>query len=762
MAKASQKQPPQARPATARPGAPLILLKARRLIFLFSFLCCAGAVRASDPHSAFLDKQFAPSPPEASVTVTAQVAEVNGKVADLEAALTQQVQMMAQGPQVAAPPRNYDSLALALSLLLFATAAILKMAPLLKVRFNTWFMAPAEPAGRWVSLLEEPSKVEFFKVLRASLAGPLAEPAVEPPGSRFCARAQMSEEASCAAADPFDRFFDAAPRQLASLRAQLPEINRAPGDAARTRILLEFFHLVRLLKENSRLPALLPFWQMTFALEGLLKQLSSKASNITPSALRTLAGAVDLLEGLCARSLNPHIATEPPVRLLAVDDDAVSRRAISFALKKAFHEPDLAPDGQAGLALAARQAYDVIFLDVEMPGMDGFELCSKIHQTGLNRTTPVVFVTGHSDFGSRAKSTLSGGHDLIAKPFLAFEITVKALTLVMRARLSNGGAGARSGKEAAVPPAQVEAADTSSAPAPIAPSESPASAVALPRAELGISEAGHSSGDLGGRNFAASYELARNELADATFAHAAARVEGLRDLLQAARHTAEPACLGTLMGQLWDGVRLLNSEAEGAQLGAVLRLGSALEGMLKKLLEHSNLCTPDTLNAAASALELLEELCLAGSNPDLANPPIRLLVADDDPVARRAISGSLQLAFGRPDCADSGEAALALAAEKPFDLIFLDVLMPGMDGFTACAKIHETAQNSRTPVAFIANATDRDSRSQAAVAGGCALLSKPVLPSHINLTALTLILRARLDKVELTHTREEVAGGAMA
>src|SRR5262249_43978824 len=75
------------------------------------------------------------------------------------------------------------------------------------------------------------------------------------------------------------------------------------------------------------------------------------------------------------------------------------------------------------------------FLDVQMPGMDGFELCQKIHNSEFNRTTPVVFVTGNSDFDARAKSTLIGGNDLMGKPFLIFEVTVKALTLALQSRL---------------------------------------------------------------------------------------------------------------------------------------------------------------------------------------------------------------------------------------------------------------------------------------------------------------------------------------
>ena len=49
-----------------------------------------------------------------------------------------------------------------------------------------------------------------------------------------------------------------------------------------------------------------------------------------------------------------------------------------------------------------------------------------------NLTTPIVFVTSHSDFGSRAQSTLSGGNDFIAKPFLLVELAVKALSWLFK------------------------------------------------------------------------------------------------------------------------------------------------------------------------------------------------------------------------------------------------------------------------------------------------------------------------------------------
>src|SRR5438309_3591338 len=67
-----------------------------------------------------------------------------------------------------------------------------------------------------------------------------------------------------------------------------------------------------------------------------------------------------------------------------------------------------------------------------MPGQTGLELCVKIRGMEPNRTTPIVFVTSHSDFGRRAQSTLSGGNDFIAKPVLLVELAVKALTWLLK------------------------------------------------------------------------------------------------------------------------------------------------------------------------------------------------------------------------------------------------------------------------------------------------------------------------------------------
>jgi len=680
--------------------------------------------------------------------------------AELESAEAIEAQTRDAEPQPQAatlPPSGYAFNGLLLAVVLLLAGAVLAIRKAVAVRNAL----ASQAAARLRPLLaEDPSLVGLFTALRDGLTAAPLHPVSEELDSLNGVGPQMSEDN---AVDRVGEFFATAPSQVVGLRTLFSEITRAADEAARQKILLEFHGQVSDLKDLAQLPEVRPFGLLAYALAGLLKQLASNASEVTPSVLRTVAGAVDLLEDLCVPGLNPNLATEPPVRLLAVDDDAVSRLAISLALKKAFNAPDLASDGQAALDLIARQSYDVIFLDVDMPGMDGFELCIKIRQTTDQRTTPVVFVTRHSDFNSRAKSTLSGGQDLIGKPFLAFEITVKALTLALRGRLQNGALESRIAS-AFEEPALSLPARASAALGPCAQAASLAAASgeegrtrtkAQKCRESEINPTAPSQPD--GRRFPALAKASREDSPDAFFIHASVYLEQLRNHLQTTLRAADPVQLQKLLGELILGVQALNLEAEQAEVRSVSRLSAALEGMVKKLWEHPKLCTPSTMDAAAAALDLLDDLCWTKSNPDLAGSPVRLLVVDDDPVARRAVCGALQLAFGRPDSADSGEAALAVAAEKTFDLIFLDVLMPGVDGYATCRRIRETGLNPGTPIVFVASHDDTEARSRAADAGGCGFIPKPVLASQITLIALTFVLRARLDQPAPATVLEEMA-----
>ena len=624
------------------------------------------------------------------------------------------------GPKIVAAPTPSPpaSSGIVWQVLFFAAAFVLtgvlmvrRFAPQVLVdinrQFNPWALSPAagrEPSARVRA--EEEAFGEFLKMFRV---GPSASP-----------RTGLPEKA-----DPLKEFYARAKERLVAQRKLLQDIGRESSDPARQKMLTNLYFEMGVLKNEAGFPATLPVWQVASALEGLLKQLAGKMSGVTPSTLRAVDGGLDLLDDLCVPGLRPDLLTDRPLKFLVVDDDRISRQALSYSLEKAFSRPDLAVNGETALVQATQQAYDVIFLDVQMPGMDGFELCTKIRDTVLNRTTPVVFVTCHSDFDARCKSTLSGGNDLMGKPFLIFEITVKALTLALHGRLQ--------GRAQKPLPKLDRSQDTADSLVTVTdgPRPVPSSTITL--------QSPHSMPSL----------PETNEITNAFLARASKILGPLRELCQTILQTSNEE---TRQNLLADGFLRINSLISKSCSGVVhpaYKMSAALEGLFRKMLENPSHSTPSTLVTVATAVDLLNDLCGPGMKADLAiNPPIHMLVVDDDLVARRALVGALQTAFAKPESVENGEAALALALEKPFDVIFLDVVMPGMDGFEVCSKIRDTVPNRATPVVFVTGHGDFDARAKMSRNGGNDLMGKPFLTSEITVKALTFALRGRLQQLE--------------
>ncbi len=234
-------------------------------------------------------------------------------------------------------------------------------------------------------------------------------------------------------------FLQGLPATLASARAYLQEIVRNQAEGERSQLVQELYRRVHTMTGNAGIAGLSQIANLADALEALLKELYEKPKNINPSTLRTLASAIDFLSVLmeqAAKTGGHEPAAAPKPEILVVDDEAISRRAVLYALEKAKLPATSLDNPEAALQLLSDRKFDLIFLDVDMPGMNGFELCSRLRTAQRNRTTPVVFVTSLTDFESRANSTMSGGNDLIAKPFLFVELAVKALLYLMRSRLA--------------------------------------------------------------------------------------------------------------------------------------------------------------------------------------------------------------------------------------------------------------------------------------------------------------------------------------
>jgi len=229
-------------------------------------------------------------------------------------------------------------------------------------------------------------------------------------------------------------FIYSSPASAAEMRKLLQDISKG-DEQSRASQVEQLYRQIRSFSSNAAMAGLSCIAKVGAATEALVKEMLDKPRNISASTLRTLAHAIDFLSELSTPFLPTDLADNPPIEILVVDDEVLSRRAIVFALEKAYLKGTPVEDPEAALAKAQTTKFDLMFLDVRMPGMDGFQLCDRLRESGPNKTTPIIFVTSATDFQARAQSTLRGAGDMIAKPFMFIELTVKALTFALRHRI---------------------------------------------------------------------------------------------------------------------------------------------------------------------------------------------------------------------------------------------------------------------------------------------------------------------------------------
>mgnify|MGYP000341697812 CR=1 FL=1 len=104
------------------------------------------------------------------------------------------------------------------------------------------------------------------------------------------------------------------------------------------------------------------------------------------------------------------------LKVLAVDDNSANLKLLTALLAELHITADTALDGQAALQLAQKYKYDVIFMDIQMPIMDGITACKHIKESSLNEETPMVSVTAHAAPEEQRKMLDSGFNNYLAKP----------------------------------------------------------------------------------------------------------------------------------------------------------------------------------------------------------------------------------------------------------------------------------------------------------------------------------------------------------
>lgn len=114
--------------------------------------------------------------------------------------------------------------------------------------------------------------------------------------------------------------------------------------------------------------------------------------------------------------------------ILIVEDDENIARMIEATLSMVGYRCDGCADGSEAVRRILEGSYDLILLDVMLPGMDGFEILTKIK----NKGTPVIFLTALQDVGDKVKGLRLGAEDYIVKPFEAVELLARIEVVLRR------------------------------------------------------------------------------------------------------------------------------------------------------------------------------------------------------------------------------------------------------------------------------------------------------------------------------------------
>jgi two-component system, OmpR family, response regulator len=126
----------------------------------------------------------------------------------------------------------------------------------------------------------------------------------------------------------------------------------------------------------------------------------------------------------------PKVAILPGVRVLVVEDEVKLAKLVRQALREAGLLADVAVTGEDALWMAPANAYDVIMLDVNLPGIDGFEACRRLRQDGLR--TPILMLTARDGVADRVTGLDTGADDYLVKPFDFDELLARLRALARR------------------------------------------------------------------------------------------------------------------------------------------------------------------------------------------------------------------------------------------------------------------------------------------------------------------------------------------
>jgi CheY-like chemotaxis protein len=178
--------------------------------------------------------------------------------------------------------------------------------------------------------------------------------------------------------------------------------DRRPGDSARCRALGVADHLIKPIQHH----------ELKRALNALIDRREGRSAS---------ADAVPAASSAHAAGAHAAAGAPPPprrLRVLVAEDNVVNQRLASAMLSRLGHDAVIVQDGAEAVAAVARERFDLVFMDVQMPTMSGFDATAAIRAAErlTNVRVPIVAMTAHAMSGDRERCLDAGMDDYVTKP----------------------------------------------------------------------------------------------------------------------------------------------------------------------------------------------------------------------------------------------------------------------------------------------------------------------------------------------------------
>ncbi|QIT55672.1 EAL domain-containing protein [Aquisalimonas sp. 2447] len=399
-----------------------------------------------------------------------------------------------------------------------------------------------------------------------------------------------------------------------------------------------------------------------------------------------------------------------PLQVLVGEDNPVNWKMLRGLLERDGHSVRVAEDGEQVLAAVAEQRPDVVFLDLYMPGCDGFEAARRLRQREVDQELPglpIIAVTAAGMEEAREQSLSVGMDAIVTKP-----VSHEHLRRVLWEQVGRRG-GDGDGEQAG-------------------------DAAAAEQAEL----------DRALRALDYDVPLFRDML-EAFSRDFPERVRNLQTALEQGDTTEAGFLAHTIKGGLsnfsaLEGVGLANALHDQIDRQQMVEAGATL-----RLLEDAVAGFTEWAESALDARdqrELVNEQRREDRRVEAEVAELSVLVVEDAADTRLMLTEFLRRDGYRVFAVEDGERALQHLEHQVPDLILMDCVMPGMDGLEACRRIKQRDEFADLPVLIITALNDEASASEAIRAGATDFTTKPIfLP----------VLRQRLRQMALSRERHQ-------